>query len=136
MLDLGFLLSTSDPSLFVRKGHRCTTYVLLYVYDIIINGSNFTLIPHLMSQLGLHFKMKDLGQLIYFLGVEVQLNKIGLFLSQVKDIIDLLLKPDMVSCKPIGSPASKSKLSPFVAFLLKSKLSTFDASPLQDPFAY
>ena len=39
--------------------------------------------------------------------------KIGLFLSQVKHITYLLLKPDMFGYKPVGSPASKSKLSPF-----------------------
>ena len=68
--------------------------------------------------------MKDLGQLTYFLGVEVKHGKIGLFLSQVKYITDLLLKFDMDDCKPVGSPASKSKLSPF------------DGSPLQDPSTY
>lgn len=68
--------------------------------------------------------MKDLGLLRYFLGVEVQRNQNGLFLSQMKCITDLLLKTEMLGCKPIGSPASKAKLSPS------------DGSPLQDPSTY
>lgn len=68
--------------------------------------------------------MKDLGLLRYFLGVEVQRNQNGLFLSQMKYITDLLLKTNMLGCKPIGSPASKAKLSPS------------DGSSLQDPSTY
>lgn len=124
LLDLGFLLSTSDSSLFVRKDNGCIIYLLIYVDDIIITGNDTTVIGRLISQLGLHFKMKDLGKLTYFLGIEVQRNNHGLFLSQAKYITDLLLKTDMVGCKPIGSPASRAKLSPT------------DGSPLDEPSAY
>lgn len=71
LLDLGFTLSASDPSLFVRASSKCITYLLIYVDDIIIIGNDSNFIHHLTSQLGLHFKMKDLDLLRYFLGVEV-----------------------------------------------------------------
>lgn len=68
--------------------------------------------------------MKDFGPSTYFLGVEVHRNKSGMCFSQVKYITDLLIKSNIVGCKPIGSPASKSMLSPS------------NGSPLDDPIAY
>ena len=48
--------------------------------------------------------MKDLGSLYYFLGVEVQHNSQGLFLSQTKYALDLLQRADMIEAKPISTP--------------------------------
>lgn len=48
--------------------------------------------------------MKDFGSLPYFLGVEVQTNSQGLFLSQTKYALDLLQSADMVDAKPITTP--------------------------------
>ncbi|XP_042968372.1 uncharacterized mitochondrial protein AtMg00810-like [Carya illinoinensis] len=48
--------------------------------------------------------MKDLGSLHYFVGVEVQSNSQGLFLSQTKYSLDLLQRADMVEAKPITTP--------------------------------
>ena len=47
--------------------------------------------------------MKDLGSLHYFLGVEVQHNSQGLFLSQTKYALDLLQRTDMIEAKPIST---------------------------------
>ena len=48
--------------------------------------------------------MKDLGDLHYFLGVEVQSNDKGLFLSQTKYALDLLQQASMTNAKPISTP--------------------------------
>lgn len=66
----------------------------------------------LTHQLDQSFDMKDLGPLIYFLGIEVHQKRHRLRLSQTKYISELLMKSDMAGCKLIGSPASKDKLSP------------------------
>ena len=88
------------------------TYLLLHVDDIIITGNNSIFITSFIHQMGQHFKMKDLGLLTYFLDMEAHRTNNGLFLFQTKYITDLLVKSDMVGCKPVGSSASKKKLSP------------------------
>ena len=48
--------------------------------------------------------MKDLGDLHYFLCIEVQINEKGLFLSQMKYVLDLLQWASMTDAKPISTP--------------------------------
>ena len=48
--------------------------------------------------------MKNLGGLKYFLGIEVDRSKQGIFLSQQKYIIDLLSEVRLVECKPVDTP--------------------------------
>lgn len=90
--------------------------ILIYCYTSMIFSlqvaSSPTFIASLIRQLGQHFQMKDLGPLSYFLGIEVHHTSQGLLLSQTKYITDLLVKSNMLGWKPVGSPASKEKLSP------------------------
>ena len=48
--------------------------------------------------------MKDLGQLKYFLGIEVSRSKTGICLSQRKYVLDLLAETGMLACKPVDTP--------------------------------
>lgn len=67
LLQLGFIPSQADVSLFIyRKGH-VTLYLLVYVDDIIITGSSVAAITALVRDLQDDFAMKDLGDLSYFL---------------------------------------------------------------------
>ena len=52
------------------------------------------------------FAFKDLGELNYFLGIEVSKTLVGLHLSPAKYIADLLAKHDMASCNPVPTPMS------------------------------
>lgn len=64
-------------------------YMLIYVDDIIIVSSSTGATDRLLLQLKDEFAVKDLGELIYFLGIEVNTTKKGLILSQHKYILDL-----------------------------------------------
>ncbi|RVW68255.1 Retrovirus-related Pol polyprotein from transposon RE1 [Vitis vinifera] len=81
-----------------------TIYLLLYVDDMVLTGTNPALIKTLITGLSKEFAMKDLGSLHYFLGVEVQHNSQDLFLSQTKYALDLLQRADMIEAKPISTP--------------------------------
>ncbi|KAL6346966.1 hypothetical protein AAG906_006026 [Vitis piasezkii] len=83
---------------------KCTFYLLLYVDDMVLTGTNLALIKTLITRLSKEFAMKDLGSLHYFLSVEVQHNSQGLFLSQTKYALDLLQRADMIKAKPISTP--------------------------------
>ncbi|XP_021753839.1 uncharacterized protein LOC110719248 [Chenopodium quinoa] len=48
--------------------------------------------------------MKDLGNLKYFLRIEVLRSKRGIFISQKKYVLDLLTETGMIDCKPIDTP--------------------------------
>lgn len=52
--------------------------------------------------------MKQLGDLKYFLGIEVARSKHGIFLSQRKYILDLLSETGMLGCKPVDTPIEQN----------------------------
>ena len=58
--------------------------------DIVITGSDSKDISSLKSFIQSQFYTKDLGMLRYLLGIEVMRNKLGIFLSQEKYVLDLL----------------------------------------------
>jgi hypothetical protein len=68
---LNFLQSKADPSLFIysTKAHKC--YLLVYVDDLVITGNNPTFIDTVIRHLSNRFHLKNLGNLYFFLGVEV-----------------------------------------------------------------
>ena len=65
---MGFEVSKSDSSMFIRKGSVCT---LLYVDDLVITSPNLTEISQVKSHLSDALEMKDIRDLHYFLGIEV-----------------------------------------------------------------
>uniref|UniRef100_A0A2N9FEL3 Reverse transcriptase Ty1/copia-type domain-containing protein n=1 Tax=Fagus sylvatica TaxID=28930 RepID=A0A2N9FEL3_FAGSY len=104
LLTLGFTASLADASLFVLHHGSTTVYLLLYVDDIIITGNNSTAISDIISQLSAAFELKDLGPLRYFLGLQIDYKKVGLFVHQHKYITDLLHKFQMTDCKASPTP--------------------------------
>lgn len=93
--------SKSDPSLLVFSENAVVVYILVYVDDIIITGNNTKLINSLVRLLNFVFSLKDLGDLDYFLGIEVQRQRDGsLILTQSKYISDLLAKTKMDEPNP------------------------------------
>jgi hypothetical protein len=104
LLTVGFNSSQADCSLFVYSSSHEIIYLLLYVDDIIITGSNMPLIDTFIHKLRHEFSMKDLGTLNYFLGLEVTHSATGIFLSQLKYTRDLLLRVDLLDSKPVGTP--------------------------------
>jgi hypothetical protein len=71
---------------------------------MVLTGSSSSLIRTFITRLSKEFSMKDLDDLHYFLGVEVQPNEKGLFLSQTKYALDLLHRASMTDAKPISTP--------------------------------
>jgi hypothetical protein len=109
---LGFTPSKADISLFIYEKCAVTIFLLVYVDDIIITRSSPTAIDALLSDLKSEFALKDLGNLHYFLGIEVKPMVDGILLSQEKYATDILRRVAMLACKPVATPMSTSdKLS-------------------------
>jgi len=76
----------------------------VYVDDIILTGNNFEEITHITTLLHQHFKIKNLGDLTFFLGLEVARNNTSIHLSQRKYTMDLLHETGMLDCAPVPTP--------------------------------
>ncbi|CAL2248718.1 unnamed protein product [Prunus armeniaca] len=72
--------------------------------DIVITGNDTGEQLKLQKYLSQEFEMKDLGDLKYFLEIEVPRSTTAIFLSQKKYVLDLLTKTGMLGCKPVDTP--------------------------------
>ncbi|KAL9261896.1 Retrovirus-related Pol polyprotein from transposon RE1-like protein, partial [Drosera capensis] len=104
LLRSGFTQAKSDSSMFVYRRHCQVLILLLYVDDIVVIGNSHTLLSSFISALSSEFAMKDLGDIHYFLGIQVLRISTGLFLSQDKYILDLLCRFGLHTLKSTRSP--------------------------------
>ena len=81
LLFFSFTHSQYDSSLFLHTSTSGIVILLAYVDDIIITGTDCGLITKLQQWLHATSHMKDLGQLAYFLGLEVHYRSHGLFVN-------------------------------------------------------
>ena len=80
----------TDYSLFLKKTKGAYLAVLVYVDDMLIVGDSKADIVALKQFLNSKFHMKDLGDIRYFLGLEIAKTMQGLVLCQRKYTLDLL----------------------------------------------
>jgi hypothetical protein len=78
--------------------------MLIYVDDIIITRSSQEAIAALLCDLRQDFALEDLGDLHYFMGIEVRKDKEGIIISQEKYVHDILTRVGMLKCKPSITP--------------------------------
>jgi histone deacetylase 1/2 len=83
-------------------------YLLVYVDDIIVISSSSAAVDRLISSLCQQFTVKDLGDLHYFLGIEVSRLQHGLSLSQRQYALELLARVGMSKCSPFPTPMSST----------------------------
>jgi hypothetical protein len=95
LVALGFKRSKADTSLFFYSKGGITMFVLVYVDDIIVASSTENATTALLKDLKEDFALKDLGELHYFLGIEVSKVCNGIILTQDKYASDLLKKVGM-----------------------------------------
>jgi hypothetical protein len=119
LISLGFRASKSDTSLFIYRKGGVTICMLIYVDDIIVTASSEEAVTALLQDLKKEFALKDLGNLHYFLGIEVKRTKEGIVLSQGKYARDILTRVGMMNCKPSPTPLPAAE-----------KLSRFEGTPL------
>jgi histone deacetylase 1/2 len=111
---LGFKVSKVDTSLFFFRKGPLVMFILVYVDDIIVVSSISGATTTLLKKLNEDCALKDLGELHYFLGIEVSKVRDGIILTEEKYANDVLERAGMTQCKPANSPLSTSeKLSCF-----------------------
>ena len=82
IIEHGFIQSKSDYSLFTKGTGSDFVALIVYVEDIILTGPSQSVIKSSKNFLHSQFKLKDLGPLKYFLGLEIARSSQGLVLSQ------------------------------------------------------
>uniref|UniRef100_A0A453NYS8 Reverse transcriptase Ty1/copia-type domain-containing protein n=1 Tax=Aegilops tauschii subsp. strangulata TaxID=200361 RepID=A0A453NYS8_AEGTS len=98
-----------DTSLFIYNKSNTSILVLIYVDDIIVTSSSDEAITGLLNDLSAEFALKDLGDLHFFLGIEVKKHEDGLHLSQEKYVADPVRRVGLQGCKPSPTPLSSSE---------------------------
>ncbi|XP_019174221.1 PREDICTED: uncharacterized protein LOC109169783 [Ipomoea nil] len=78
--------------------------VLVYVDDILVTSPDLHMIEDLKSWLDDAFKIKDLGELGYFLGIDARIDDSGLNLCQRKYALDILSEAGFLGCKSVNTP--------------------------------
>lgn len=101
---IGYRQSQADYTFFVKHSLKGTTTIIVYVDDIVILGNDPKEVYKLKSHLNNEFEVKDLGTLRYFLGLEVVHSKKGIFISQRKYVLDLLIETRLLGARPVDSP--------------------------------
>jgi hypothetical protein len=84
LVHLGFEISKAVTSLFVYNKNNIVLNLLVYVDDIVVTSSSPNAITALLQDLRSDFALKDLGDLHYFLGIQVVKQSDGILLSQGK----------------------------------------------------
>nr|GEW79005.1 hypothetical protein [Tanacetum cinerariifolium] len=102
---------TIDPTLFIRRFQDDILVVKVYVDDIIF-GSIYPRYIQLFSDLmKSRFEMSIMGEMSFFLGLQVNQSPCGIFINQSKYVLEILNKYGMESCDPVGTPMEiKDKL--------------------------
>ncbi|KAK4387925.1 Retrovirus-related Pol polyprotein from transposon RE2 [Sesamum angolense] len=103
-MDRGFRRSLSEPTLYIKSQGNDTLIVSLYVDDLIYTGNNEKMIQDFKEDMMKTFEMSDLGLMHFFLGIEKNQEKEGIFICQKKYTETLLKKFKMESCKTVTTP--------------------------------
>nr|GFA43299.1 retrovirus-related Pol polyprotein from transposon TNT 1-94 [Tanacetum cinerariifolium] len=104
LLQSHFFKGTIDPTLFIRRFDNDILVVQVYV-DYIIFGSIHPRYTQLFSDLmKSRFEMSMMGEMTFFLGLQVNQSPCGIFINQFNYMLEILKKYGMESCDPVGTP--------------------------------
>ena len=95
LFENGFEKCDGEPTLYIKENEGKIIIVVLYVDDLIFIGNEFSLIADFKVVMKSEFEMTDLGFLRYLLGIEVEKNENGIFISQEKYVEAVLKRFNM-----------------------------------------
>ena len=105
LLKFDYHQNQGDHALFIKQSpEKKITALIVYIDDIIVTRDDIEEMHNLKGKLAKEFEIKDLGNLRYFLGIDVARSKRGIYFTQRKYILDLLNETEMLGCKPAGTP--------------------------------
>jgi hypothetical protein len=102
----GFEMGKVDKTLFLLRQCNDILIVQVYMEDIILGGSSHSLVARFAEDMSKKFDMSMMGELQFFLGLQIKQAKEGTFVHQAKYTKDVLKKFNMDDSKPPSTPMS------------------------------
>nr|GFB27713.1 putative ribonuclease H-like domain-containing protein [Tanacetum cinerariifolium] len=109
LLENGFQRGTIDQTLFIKRQHKDILLVQIYVDDIIFGATNNALCQSFEKLMKDKFQMSSIGELTFFLGLQVKQKKDGIFISQDKYVAEILRKFGLSKGKSASTPIDADK---------------------------
>ncbi|WVZ58643.1 hypothetical protein U9M48_008888 [Paspalum notatum var. saurae] len=106
LLKSGFVMGSVDKTLFLLSRGGDTLIVQIYVDNIIFGGSSHALVSSFAEQMSREFEMSLMGELQFFLGLQIKQGLEGTFVHQAKYTRDILKKFNIGDSKPMTTPMS------------------------------
>jgi hypothetical protein len=103
-------MGSVDKTLFTLNHDYNFLLVHIYVDDIIFGGSSHTLVSRFQEMMESEFQMSMMGELTFFLGIQVKQTKQGTFMHQAKYTKDVMKKFNMAELKPVSTLMSPATL--------------------------
>ncbi|GJX12361.1 ribonuclease H-like domain-containing protein [Tanacetum coccineum] len=100
----GYKRGTINKTLFIKRDKKDIMLVQVYVDDIIFGTTKKSWCDDFEALMKSRFQMSSMGELTFFLGLQVKQNKEGIFISQDKYVAEILKKFDLVSVKTAITP--------------------------------
>nr|GEV39746.1 putative ribonuclease H-like domain-containing protein [Tanacetum cinerariifolium] len=111
LLQNHFFKGTINPTLFIRRFHDDILAVQVYVDGIIFGSTHPRYIQLFSDLMKSRFEMSMMGEMTFFLGLQVNQSPYGIFINQSKYVLEILNKYGMEFCDPVGTPMEiKDKL--------------------------
>jgi hypothetical protein len=108
----GFRKGSADNNLYIKVSQGNILLIEVYVDDIIFGSDDDRLSQKFAKDMHNEFEMSLLGELSFFLGLQIRQSNQGIFISQTKYIREMLKRFGMEDCKPVITPMQTScKLS-------------------------
>jgi hypothetical protein len=108
LLEHGYVMGSVDKTLFTLNHGTDFLLVQIYVDDIIFSGSSHTLVSRFQEMMESEFQMSMMGELNFFLGIQVKQTKQGTFMHPAKYMKDLIKKFNMAELKSMSTPMSSA----------------------------
>ncbi|GJW11645.1 putative ribonuclease H-like domain-containing protein [Tanacetum coccineum] len=109
LIENGFRRGTIDKTLFIKKDKGDILLVQVYVDDIIFGSTKKSLCDEFEGLMHKRFQMSSIGEITFFLGLQVQQKKDGIFIILYKYVADILKKFDFATVKTTSTPMEPNK---------------------------
>nr|GEW73183.1 retrovirus-related Pol polyprotein from transposon TNT 1-94 [Tanacetum cinerariifolium] len=110
LVSKGFSKGSINPNLFITKHRGEILMVQIYVDDIIFGSTNPNLSKRFKKLMHNKFEMSMMGELKFFLGIQIHQSPRGIFINQARYAQKILIKHGMTSCDIVGTPMATKHL--------------------------
>ncbi|GJW45705.1 putative ribonuclease H-like domain-containing protein [Tanacetum coccineum] len=109
LLKSGYIRGTIDKTLFIKKDKNDMMLVQVYVDDIIFGSTKRSWCDEFEALMKSRFQMSSMGELTFFLRLQVKPKEDGIFISQDKYVAEILKKFNFASVKTVSTPIETHK---------------------------